>query len=99
MALKSTWSDEEFDSSQEDDNFVSNQILFSSTFVSSNRVLVQGRLGSIATDIVFLSIKSNIVATNSKTTSNNSCSSDSDSGDESEKDDESLQEAYEKMYS
>ena len=99
MALKSTRSDEESDGSQEDDNLVSNQIVFSTTFVFSNRVLVYGRLGSIAIDIVFLSIKSNTIVTNSKTTSINLCSSDTDSGDESKKDNKSLQEAYEKMYS
>ena len=56
------------------------------------------RLGSVATDTVYLSVKSNSVATEGKATTSGSCNSDSDSGDESEKDDESLQEAYEKMY-
>ena len=68
-------------------------------FSSSNRVLVQGCPGSVATEIVCLSIKSDTVATNSKIASNSLCDFDSDCGDESEKDDENLQEAYEKMYS
>ena len=93
-----TWSDEESDGSQEDGNLVSNQVAFSGTLVSGNRVLVQGRLGFVTTDYVCLSVKSDTIATNSKIASNSLCDSDLDCGDESEKDDESLQEAYEKMY-
>ena len=61
---------------------------------------MQGRSGSVATDSVCLSAKSDTVATDNKSTTDNFCDSDSDSdcGDESEKDDESLQEAYERMY-
>ena len=43
-------------------------------------------------------MKADSIATKSKAATNDSCDFDSDSGDESEKDDESLQEAYEKMY-
>ena len=96
-ALRSTYSDEESNGSQEDNNLVSNQVVFFGTLVSGNRVLVQGCSGSVATYIVYLSIKSDIVATDSKTTSSSLCDSDSDCGDECEKDNESLQEAYEKM--
>ena len=80
-ALKLTWSDEESDGSQEDDN-----------------VLVQGHSRSIAINIVCLYVKLDTITTNSKTASNILCDSDSDCGDEPETDDESLQEAYEKMY-
>ena len=78
---------------------VSNQVTFSGILVSGNRVLVQELSGSIATDTICLSAKSNTVATESKIAANSLCESDSDNGDESKKDDESLQEAYEKMYS
>ena len=96
--MKSTWSDEESDESQKDDNMVSNQVAFSSTLVSSNRVLVQGCSGFVATDTVYMFVKLDTLATDSKTAANSLCGSASNSGDESENDDKSLQEAYEKMY-
>ena len=77
---------------------VSNLIAFSGNLVSGNCLFMKERSGSIATDTVYLSVKSNSVATESKTATSSSCHSDSDSGDESKKDDESLQEAYEKIY-
>ena len=55
--MKSTWSDEESDGSQEEDNLVSNQVAFSSTLVSDNCLFMQGRSGSIATDTICLFIK------------------------------------------
>ena len=57
-----------------------------------------GRSSSVATEFVCLSVKSNTVATYNKSTTSSVCHSYSDCGDESEKDDEYLQEAYEKMY-
>ena len=54
--------------------------------------------GSVTTDTVCLSVKSDSVVTESKVATSGSCDSDSDSEDESKKDDESLYEAYEKMY-
>ena len=95
----STWSDEQSDGSQEEYNMVSNQVVFPGMLVLGNRVLVQELLGSSATYIVCMSAKSDIVAIESKTAASCLCESDSNSGDEFEKDDESLQEAYEKMYS
>ena len=77
----------------------SNLVAFSNNFVLGNRVLVQGRSGSVATDHVCMSIKSNIVATESKTTASSLCDSVLDSGDESKNGNESLQKTYEKMYS
>ena len=67
--MKSTYSDEESDGSQEDDNMVSNQVAFSGTLVSGNHVLVQERSGFIATDVVCLSIKLDIVEIDNKTIS------------------------------
>ena len=96
-AKTSTWSDEESNGSQEEDNMVSNQVTFFGMLVSGNRVLVQGRSGFVATEIVCMSVKSNIVAIDSKTTTSSLCESDSDNGDESINEDESLQEAYERM--
>ena len=93
-----TWSDEEFDGSLEEDNLVSNQVAFSSTLVSGSHLFMQGRSGSVATDTVCLSAKSDTVAIDNKSATRSLCDSNSDYGDESEKDDESLQEAYEKMY-
>ena len=59
---------------------------------------MQGRSGSVATNIICLSVKSDIIATDNKSATSSLCNSDSNYGDESAKDDESLQEAYEKMY-
>ena len=70
---------------------VSNQVVFSGMLVLGNRVLVQGCSGSVATDVVCMSVKSDTVATGSKTTSNSLCGSNSDKGDESENDNKSLQ--------
>ena len=82
-------------------------VLFFGTLVSSNRLFMQGCLGSIAidtiylfvkSDTVYLSMKSDTVAIDNKLATNSLCDSDLDCGDESKKDDESLNEAYEKMY-
>ena len=56
-------------------------------------MLLQGRIEAVATDAICKSIKSNIVAIDSKTTFDSLCGSDLDSGNESKNDDESLQEA------
>ena len=40
-ALKSTWSDEESEGSQEDVELVSNQVMFSISFISDDRVFMQ----------------------------------------------------------
>ena len=69
---------------------VSNLVAFSGNFVFGNRVLVQGHSGFVATDVVCMFVKSDTVATKSKTTANSLCDSDSDSGDEFENDNESL---------
>ena len=61
-------------------------------------MLVQGRSCSVAIDTVCLSVKSDSVAIESKVGTSGSCDSDLDSRDESKKDDESLQEVYEKIY-
>ena len=92
-AKKSTWSDEESDGSQEVDDMVSNLVAFSGNFVSSNRLFMNEHSGSIATDTVCLSVKSDSVVIESKVATSGSCDSDSDSGNEFEKDDESLQES------
>ena len=94
-----TWSDNESDGSQEEDDMVSNLVAFSSNFVSSNRVLVQGHSRSVVTYVVYTSVKSYTVATKSKIIASSLCDSDSDNRDESENDNESLQEAYERMCS
>ena len=95
-ALKSTWSDEEFEGSQEEDELVSNQVGFSGSFITYDRVFMQGRV--VATDSVFLSVKTIFVPLKNKSATKNECGSEFDSGDESKKDYESLHEAYEKMY-
>ena len=97
-ALKLTWSDEESYGSQEEDNLVSNQVAFFGTFVSSNHSFMQGRSGSVARDTIYLSAKSDTITTDSKSTTSTVCDLDLNCGDESEKVDESLQAAYEKMY-
>ena len=96
--MTSTLSDEESDGSQEEDNMVNNQVSFFGLLFSDNRVLVQGCTGFVAIDVVCNSAKPKTVATESKTTTNNLYGSDSESRDESENDNESLQEAYENMY-
>ena len=53
-ALKSTWNDEEFEGNQEEDDLVSNQVAFSGTLVSGNRLFMQRRSGSVATDTICL---------------------------------------------
>ena len=97
-ALESTWSDEESNSSQEEDDLVSNQIAFSGTLVSGNHLFMQGRSDSVAIDTICLSAKLDTVVTDSKLATNSLCDSDLEYGDEFVKDDESLQEAYERMY-
>ena len=84
--------------SQEEDDLVSNQVAFSGMLVSGNQLFMQGRSDFVATDSVCLSMKSNIVATDNKSATSSTCHSDSNSGDDSKKDDESLQEAYKKIY-
>ena len=69
---------------------VSNLVSFSRNFVSSNRLFMNECSGSVATDTVCLSVKSDSIATESMTTTSGSCDSDSDNGDEYEKDDEFL---------
>ena len=61
-------------------------------------MLVQGRSGFVTTDAVCISVKSNTVTTDSKIVANSLCGSNLDSADESENDKDSLQEAYEKLY-
>ena len=77
---------------------VSNQVTFSGKLVSCNCVLEKGRSGVVAIDTVYMSVKLDIVALDSKTTTNSSCGFDLDNGNEFENNNESLQEAYEKMY-
>ena len=50
-ALKSTWSDDESEGSQEDNELVNNQVAFSGSLVSNNFVFIQGRAG-VATESV-----------------------------------------------
>ena len=45
---------------------VSNQVAFSSTLVSGNRLSMQARSGSVVIDTVCLSVKSDTVATDNK---------------------------------
>ena len=77
---------------------VSNLVAFSGNFVLGNSVLVQGHSGFVATDAVCMFVKSYIIAIESKTTTSGLCDFESDSGYEFENDNESLQDAYEKMY-
>ena len=58
--------------------------------LKSNRFFIQGHSGSVATNAVSLSAKSDTVAIEGKSTTSSSCDSDSDYGDESKKDNESL---------
>ena len=58
---------------------------------------MHGRAG-VATESVCLSVKLGSVSLENKTTTNNEYGLESDCRDESKKDDESLHEAYEKMY-
>ena len=51
---------------------------------------MQGRSGFVTTDIVYLSAKTDIVATDSISAINSLCDLNSDCGDEYEKDNESL---------
>ena len=69
---------------------VSNQVDFTGSLFLDNHVLVQGAVSNTAIP--------KTVATECKTTTNNQSGSDSESRDEFENDDESLQDAYEKMY-
>ena len=96
MATTSTWSDEKSNGSYEEENMVSNQVIFSGTLVSGNSMLMQRRSGSVATYVVCMSVKSNTVATYRKMVAISLCGSNSDSGDESKNNDESLQEVYTK---
>ena len=91
--MKSTWNDEESDGSQDEDNLVRNEATFFGTFVSNNHLFMQGCLGSIATDTICLSTKSDTTAIDSKSATSSLCDSDSNCGDESDKDNESLLEA------
>ena len=59
--MKSTWSDEEFEGIQEEDELVSNQVAFFGTLVSDNCVFMQGREG-VATEYVCLSAKLGSIA-------------------------------------
>ena len=96
--MKSTWSDEESKGSQEEDKLVSNQVTFPGSLFSTNCLFMKDCSEPVTTDTIFLSVKSNSVATECKASTSHSHESDLDSGEESEKDLESLQEAYENMY-
>ena len=69
---------------------VSNLVSFSSNFVLGNQLFMQGRLVSVVIDSVCLSVKSNTVAIDNKSTTSSVCHSDSDYRDEFEKDDKSI---------
>ena len=58
---------------------------------------MQGGAG-VATESVCVSAKIGSVTLENKLATRSECGSESDSGDESEKDNESLHEAYQKMY-
>ena len=77
---------------------VNNQVAFFDTLVSGNCVLMQGHSGFVVINTACLPIKSDTVTTDSKLATRSLCDSDSDCGNEFKKDDESLQEAYEKVY-
>ena len=98
-ALKSTRNDEESDGSQEEDNLASDKVAFYGTLVSGNHLFMQGHSGAVTIDVVYLSMKSYTIAIDNKSATSSVCDSESDCGAESKKDDESLQEVYEKMYS
>ena len=83
--------------SQEEDELVCNQVVFSSSLVSNNCVFMQGRV-SVATESVCLSTKTCSIALENKSATKSDCGLESDCGDESEKDNESPHEAYKKMY-
>ena len=76
---------------------VSNQVAFFGSLVLDNCVFMQGRAG-VATKSVCLSAKSGSVVLENKSKTKSDCCSESNYGNESEKDDESLHEAYKKMY-
>ena len=82
-ALKSTWSDEESKGSQEDDELVSNQVTFSVSLISNDRVFMQGRAG-VATDSICLSAKIVSVVLENKS-AKSEFGSKYDCGDEFEK--------------
>ena len=63
---------------------VSSQVAYSGMLVLDNCVLVQGRSGFVATDVVCMSVKSDTVAIESNTAASSLCDSDSNSGDKSE---------------
>ena len=95
--MKSTWSDEESEGSQEEDELVSNQVVLSSSLILDDYVFMQGHSG-VSTDSVCLSAKTVSVALENKSITKSEYGSEFASGDESKKDDESLHEAYKKMY-
>ena len=76
---------------------ISNQIAYDSLF-SNNHILVQSNADSVAIDAISNTVILEIIATKCKTTNNSQSGSKFESGDEAENDDESLQDAYEKMY-
>ena len=69
---------------------IRNQVAFSRSLVSDNRVLVQRRTEAITIDTICEFVKSTTVAIDSKTKTNGLCGFDLDSGNESKNDDESL---------
>ena len=95
--MKSTSSDEESEGSQEEDDLVSIQVAFFGTLVSDNYVFMQRHAG-VATESICLSTKSGSIALENKSAAGSVCGLESDCGDESNKDNESLHEAYKKMY-
>ena len=77
---------------------VSNQAIFSSSLCSTNRLFMKDCSEPVATDTICLSVKSDSSVIECKAKTSHSHESDLDNGEESKKDEESLQEAYEKMY-
>ena len=76
---------------------VSNQVAFFGSLFSTNHLFLKDCSKPVATNTICLSVKSDSVATECKATTSHSHESDLDNGEESEKDEESLQETYEKM--
>ena len=69
--MTSTWSNEKFDKSQEEDNMVSNKVAFTDSLFLDNRVLVQESVGFVATDAVNNTVIPKAVATKRMTIASN----------------------------
>ena len=76
---------------------VSNQVAFSGSLFSTNRLFMKDCSELVATDTICLSVKSDSVEIECKAATSHSHELDLDSGEESKKDEESLHEAYEKI--